>query len=86
MWTPVAKLGEFQNGRLVVKRPEHRKPILLLYTGEEVFALEDVCTHDDGPRHGARFDLRTGRQTLPAPRPVKVFPARLEGDTVLLDL
>ena len=77
MWTPVAKLGEFQNGRLVVKRPEHRKPILLLYTGEEVF----VC-----PRHGARFDLRTGRQTLPAPRPVKVFPARLEGDTVLLDL
>ena len=42
MWTPVAKLGEFQNGRLVVKRPEHRKPILLLYTGEEVFALEDV--------------------------------------------
>ena len=51
MWTPVAKLGEFQNGRLVVKRPEHRKPILLLYTGEEVFALEDVCTHDDGPLH-----------------------------------
>ena len=80
MWTPVAKLGEFQNGRLVVKRPEHRKPILPLHEGE----VEDgaiVC-----PRHGARFDLRTGRQTLPAPRPVKVFPARLEGDTVLLDL
>ncbi|WP_366140535.1 Rieske 2Fe-2S domain-containing protein, partial [uncultured Thermus sp.] len=38
------------------------------------------------PRHGARFDLRTGRQTLPAPKPVKVFPARLEGDTILLDL
>ncbi|WP_448566649.1 Rieske (2Fe-2S) protein, partial [Thermus sp.] len=38
------------------------------------------------PRHGARFDLRTGQQTLPAPRPVKVFPAKLEGETVLLDL
>lgn len=100
MWTPVATLEAFVNGRLVVRRPEHKKPILLLYTGEEIFALEDVCTHDDGPlhegevegekivcpRHGARFDLRTGRQTLPAPRPVKVFPAKLEGDTVLLDL
>ncbi|WP_018111105.1 Rieske (2Fe-2S) protein [Thermus igniterrae] len=100
MWTPVATLKEFVNGRLVVRRPEHKKPILLLHTGEEVFALEDVCTHDDGPlhegevedgrivcpRHGARFDLRTGRGTLPAPRPIRVFPARLEGDTVLLDL
>ncbi|WP_253730334.1 Rieske (2Fe-2S) protein [Thermus scotoductus] len=38
------------------------------------------------PRDGARFDLKTGRQTLPAPRPVKVFPAKLEGDTILLDL
>ena len=100
MWTPVAKLSELENGRLVVKRPEHKKPILLLYTGEEVFALEDICTHDGGPlhegdvedghivcpRHGARFDLKTGRQTLPAPKPVKVFPAKLEGDTILLDL
>ncbi|MEN2981963.1 MAG: Rieske (2Fe-2S) protein [Thermus sp.] len=100
MWTPVAKLSELQGGRLVVRRPEHRRPILLLYTGEEVFALEDLCPHDDGPlhegeleegqmvcpRHGARFDLRTGRQTLPAPRPVKVFPAKLEGDTIYLDL
>jgi hypothetical protein len=35
---------------------------------------------------GPRFDLRTGRQTLPAPKPLKVFPARLEEETVLLDL
>ncbi|RTI23561.1 Rieske (2Fe-2S) protein, partial [Thermus scotoductus] len=51
MWTPVARLSELQNGRLVVKRPEHKKLILLLYTGEEVFALEDICTHDGGPLH-----------------------------------
>jgi 3-phenylpropionate/trans-cinnamate dioxygenase ferredoxin subunit len=96
----VATLSEFQGGRLVIRRPEHKRPILLLYTGEEVFALEDLCTHDDGPlhegeveegaivcpRHGARFDLRTGKGTLPAPRPVRVFPAKLEGETVLLDL
>ncbi|AFV75193.1 Rieske 2Fe-2S domain-containing protein [Thermus oshimai] len=100
MWTPVARLSEFREGRLVVRRPEHKRPILLLHTGEEVFALEDLCTHDDGPlhegeveegaivcpRHGARFDLRTGRGTLPAPRPVKVFPVRVEGEVVYLDL
>jgi len=100
MWKVVANLSDFQNGRLVLRLKEHPRPILLLHTGEEVFALEDVCTHDDGPlhegevedgrivcpRHGARFDLRTGRGTLPAPRPIRVFPARLEGDTVLLDL
>ena len=43
----------------------------------ELYAVEDICTHDGGelaggdiegvevecPRHGARFDLRTGRRT-----------------------
>ncbi len=45
----------------------------------EYYAIRDVCTHDDGPlaegqlfgceiecpRHGARFDLRTGAVTAP---------------------
>ncbi len=100
MWVEVARLEEFQGGRLVLRRPEHRRPILLLLVGEEVFALEDLCTHDGGPlhegevegeavvcpRHGARFHLRTGQATLPAPRPVKVFPAKVEGGRVYLDL
>ncbi len=100
MWVEAARLLDFQNGRLVVRLPQHPRPILLLKVGEEVFALEDLCTHDNGPlhegeveegkivcpRHGARFDLRTGRQTLPAPRPVKVFPVRVEGGLVYLEL
>ena len=61
----------------------------------ELYALEDRCSHDDGPlvegdwepdegvvicpRHGARFDLRTGRPlTLPAYEPVATFPVRVE--------
>ena len=56
----------------------------------ELFAIEDRCTHDDGtlaegdfdsdacvvtcPRHGAEFDLRTGKAlTLPAYIPVDTF-------------
>jgi 3-phenylpropionate/trans-cinnamate dioxygenase ferredoxin subunit len=63
----------------------------------ELYAIEDRCSHDDGPlaegdwepdehvvicpRHGSRFDLRTGRPlTLPAFEPVAVFPVRVDGD------
>ena len=65
----------------------------------ELYALEDRCSHDDGPlvegdwepdegvvicpRHGARFDLRTGRAlTLPAYEPVETFPVRVEDGVV----
>jgi len=61
----------------------------------ELYGLEDRCSHDDGPlaegdwepeegiavcpRHGARFDIRTGRPlTLPAYLPVETFPVRVE--------
>jgi 3-phenylpropionate/trans-cinnamate dioxygenase ferredoxin subunit len=65
-------------------------------------AIEDRCTHDDGPlaegrmvecqvecpRHGARFDLESGRPTaLPAVRPVAVFPCRVnEAGEIEVDL
>jgi 3-phenylpropionate/trans-cinnamate dioxygenase ferredoxin subunit len=69
--------------------------------GGELFAIEDRCSHDDGPlcegdwepdacvvvcpRHGARFDVRTGRPlTLPAYIPVEVFPVRVRDDGVVV--
>jgi 3-phenylpropionate/trans-cinnamate dioxygenase ferredoxin subunit len=65
----------------------------------ELYALEDRCSHDDGPlvegdwepdeaiaicpRHGARFDIRTGRPlSLPAVFPVETFPVRVEDGVV----
>lgn len=37
--------------------------------------------------HGSRFDLRTGKPTgLPATEPVPVYPCRVEGDDVLVDV
>jgi len=61
----------------------------------ELYAIEDRCSHDDGPlcegdfepgdavvicpRHGSRFDIRTGRAlTLPAYQPVDTFEVRVE--------
>jgi 3-phenylpropionate/trans-cinnamate dioxygenase ferredoxin subunit len=58
----------------------------------EWFVIADVCTHDGGaldqgeligceiecPRHGARFDVTTGKvKRLPAVRPVKSYPSRV---------
>jgi 3-phenylpropionate/trans-cinnamate dioxygenase ferredoxin component len=55
----------------------------------QLYAIEDRCSHDDGPlcegeregfcvicpRHGAKFDLRTGAVlSLPATEDVESFP------------
>jgi len=65
------------------------------------YAIEDRCTHDDGPlaegdldgyeiicpRHGARFDLRDGRVlSMPAVLPVPWYPVRIEGDEIQIGL
>jgi 3-phenylpropionate/trans-cinnamate dioxygenase ferredoxin subunit len=68
-------------------------PVLLIHLGEQYFAIEDVCTHDgqpltngcieDGaivcPRHGARFDLHTGKALcMPATKPVRTFEVEVK--------
>ena len=68
---------------------------------DEVFAIEDECSHAAVPLsdgdvedctiecflHGSRFDLRTGKPTgLPATEPVPVFPVQINGDDVLIEL
>jgi len=62
-----------------------------------LYAVEDVCTHDGGdlatgelhgyeiecPRHGARFDVRTGAVLCPpAYEPIAKFPVKIENDTI----
>ena len=39
------------------------------------------------PRHGSVFDLETGRpRSLPATVPVNVYPVKVEGDTIMIEL
>jgi 3-phenylpropionate/trans-cinnamate dioxygenase ferredoxin subunit len=39
------------------------------------------------PKHGSTFSLATGEpQTLPATQPVRVYPVRVEGDDVIVEL
>lgn len=94
----VAKLTEIPDpGRLVVEIDDQL--VVLLRVSGEVFAIDDVCTHDGGPlsegelndhtiacpRHGAKFDIRSGAAlTMPATRPTKVHDVKVEGDDVFV--
>jgi 3-phenylpropionate/trans-cinnamate dioxygenase ferredoxin subunit len=71
-------------------------PSLLIRVGDEFFAVEDICSHDGQPltngaidhcsiicpRHGAKFDLRTGRPLcMPAIEPISTFEVQVrDGD------
>ena len=87
----VALLEEFSHAdRLFVEIDS--VPIVVFKIAGEIFAIGDVCTHDDGPlgdgevdgfevicpRHGARFDVRTGKaSTLPAVVDIPAYPTRV---------
>jgi 3-phenylpropionate/trans-cinnamate dioxygenase ferredoxin subunit len=74
-------------------------PISVVRVDEEVFAVYDVCSHEEVSLsegdvddytiecwlHGSRFDLRTGKPTgLPATKPIPVYPVKVEGDDVFV--
>jgi len=69
--------------------------------GDEVFAVDDVCSHSDASLsegevtdfkiecwlHGAEFDLRTGEAlTLPATQPIETYPVTIDGNSVTVQI
>lgn len=74
-------------------------PALLVRIGNDFFAVEDVCSHDgqpltDGPvadgaitcpRHGAKFDLKTGKPLcMPATQAIQVFSVQVRDGEVFV--
>ena len=95
-YVTVARTGEIAPGTVKVVRIDGL-PIGIANVDGEFYAFADVCTHDDGPvaegeldghiiecpRHGARFDIRTGAvKLLPAVTPIPVYPLRVERDEI----
>ena len=75
--------------------------LAIAHDGDEVFAVEDICSHAAVPLsegdvegctvecwlHGSRFDLRTGKPTgLPATEPVATFPVDVRDGDVYVDV
>lgn len=77
-WVDVAAAETFEAGTAQLVDMGGTEVAVFNIDGE-FYAIEDVCTHDGGtlaegdvegyeiecPRHGARFDLRTGKVTAP---------------------
>ena len=95
----VAKVGEIPvGGRKIVRLDDQE--IAVFHLDDGYYAIEDVCTHDGGPvaegvvegdviecpRHGARFNIRSGAALcLPATSPVPTYTVRVEGDAIQVE-
>jgi 3-phenylpropionate/trans-cinnamate dioxygenase ferredoxin component len=99
-FTPVANINDIKPGQLKAFAVNGHHVLIANWEGT-LFATQDLCTHDGGtladgelidgeiecPRHGGRFDLKTGAVTaLPPMFPIKTFPVQVEGDQVLVAL
>ncbi len=93
----VAKVSDLAPGQKMLVEYDEEDVGLFNIEGE-FFAISDVCTHDGGPlvegeldgdcvvcpRHGARFNVKTGEQTMPAFAPVPLYDVKLAGEDILI--
>ncbi|MBE7435362.1 MAG: non-heme iron oxygenase ferredoxin subunit [Anaerolineales bacterium] len=96
----IAPASELPNGeRLFVELGD--KPIVVFNIAGQFFAIGDVCSHDDGPlgdgviegfnvvcpRHGAEFDICTGKVTqMPAVVDIPAYPVMVRDGTIFIGI
>ncbi len=95
-WADVARTDEIPPGGSTVVYLDDVK-VAVFNLGGEYHAIEDICTHDGGelasgtvegeeivcPRHGARFNIKTGAVTAPpAYEAVHHFPVRVRDNRI----
>jgi len=93
-------LSQLEQGK-PVKVEKDGKTICVARVGDEVFAIDDTCSHSDASLsegdvtdfkiecwlHGAEFDLRTGEAlTPPAVAPIKTYSVTVDGDSVTVEM
>jgi 3-phenylpropionate/trans-cinnamate dioxygenase ferredoxin subunit len=102
-WVDVCPVAELPPGTMKLVARGAFDQVGVYNCEGEYRAIEDRCSHDDGPlcegdwepdecivtcpRHGARFDLASGRPlSLPAFVPVEVFPVEVQDGIVRVEL
>lgn len=99
-YVEIAPVSELPSGeRLFVEVAD--KPIVIFNIAGQFFAIGDVCTHDEGPlgdgtlegfnivcpRHGAEFDVRTGKVLeLPAVVDIPAYPVKVVDGMIQLGI
>ena len=96
----VASVGEIPVGGKKLVVVEGVEIALFNVDDQQYYAVEDICSHDGGPlaegevidtyeiecpRHGARFDMRTGEAlTMPAFEPIETYEVVIQNGRVCL--
>ena len=75
--------------------------VILSRMGDDFYCIDDICTHDGGtlsdgphegceiacPRHGAKFDLRTGKAlSMPATQDTASHQVKVENGSIMIRL
>jgi 3-phenylpropionate/trans-cinnamate dioxygenase ferredoxin subunit len=75
--------------------------VAICHVEDSFYAVADLCSHDGGPlgegelfdhqiecpRHGARFDITTGKALcLPAVTPIPAYPVEVRGEDIWIGL
>ena len=96
----IAPAAEVPNGERIFVEVSER-PIVIFNIAGQLFAIGDVCTHDNGPlaegelsgfqiicpRHGARFDVTNGKVlSLPAVEDIPAYPLRVNNGEIEIGL
>jgi 3-phenylpropionate/trans-cinnamate dioxygenase ferredoxin subunit len=98
---PIAPVDELPNGERIFVEIDGATIVLFNVAGN-LFAIADLCSHDDGPlgdgdlengheiacpRHGARFDIRTGKVlSYPAVEDIPAYPVRTRDGEIEIGL
>lgn len=93
----VAETDEILNGERIFLDIDDHSLVVFNIAGK-YFAIADVCSHDDGPlgdgelaaefeiacpRHGARFDIRSGEvKSFPASVDIPAYPVRVNNGKI----
>ncbi len=96
----VAGIRDLADGAILLVEADDRL-VILCRDGDEYYCIDDVCTHDGGtlsdgehqgceiecPRHGARFDMRTGKALcMPATQNTVAHEVKVDGNEILVKI
>ncbi len=89
----LTKASDIAEGAIKAFSLDDNRKVALTRVANNFYAFEDRCSHDDGelasghmaepqsvecPRHGARFDVTTGKATrMPAIAPIEIYPVEV---------
>lgn len=98
-WLAVAGVDDVEEGEALAVHVDG-KSVAIYNVGGAFYATQDMCTHGraslaegyledhciECPLHAGVFDVRTGEAVSgPVKQGLRIYPVKVEGDTVMID-